>query len=74
MTAARGPVPARSGWALTALRRAISVLRYLQEENMRASETLCRPIGAPRPRPRADAPAGSAGPVASTTERAERVS
>jgi hypothetical protein len=74
MTAERGPVPARSGWALTALRRAISVLRYLQEENMRASEALCRPIGAPRPRPRADVPAGSAGPAASTTERAERVS
>jgi hypothetical protein len=59
MTAERGPVPARSGWALTALRRAISVLRYLQEENMRASEALCRPIGAQRPHPRADVPAGS---------------
>src|SRR6476646_8484348 len=58
MTAERAPVRARSGWAVTALRRAISVLRYLQEENMRASEALCRPIGAPRPR--ADVPAGSA--------------
>jgi hypothetical protein len=74
MTATRGPVRARSGWTLTALRRAVSVLRYLQQENMRASEAICRPIGAPRPRPRADAPAGSAGPAASTTERAERVS
>jgi len=74
MTAARGPVPAHSGWTLTALRRAIDVLRYLQQENMRASEALCRPIGVPRPRPRADPPAGSAVPAASTTERAERVS
>jgi hypothetical protein len=73
MTAERGPVRARSGWTLTALRRAVGVLRYLQQENMRASEAICRPIGAPRPRPRADAPAGSAGPAASTAERAERV-
>jgi hypothetical protein len=74
MTAERGPVRARSGWTLTALRRAVGVLRYLQQENMRASEAICRPIGAPRPRPRADAPARSAGPAASTTERDERVS
>jgi hypothetical protein len=74
MTAERGSVRARPGWTLTALRRAIDVLRYLQQENMRASEALCRPIGAPRPRPRADVPAGSASPAASTTERAERVS
>jgi hypothetical protein len=74
MTAEWRPVRAHPGWALTALRRAISVLRYLQQENMRASEALCRPIGAPRPRPRADVPAGSASPAASTTERAERVS
>jgi hypothetical protein len=71
MTAERGPVRARPGWTLTALRRAVGVLRYLQQENMRASEALCRPIGAPRPRPRADAPAGPAGPAASTAERAE---
>jgi hypothetical protein len=71
MTTERGPVRARSGWTLTALRRAVGVLRYLQQENMRASEAICRPIGAPRPR--ADAPAGSAGPAASTAERAERV-
>jgi hypothetical protein len=74
MTAERGPVRARSGWALTALRRAISALRYLQQENMRASEALCRPVGVPRPRTRADVLAGSASPGASTTERAERVS
>jgi hypothetical protein len=74
MTAEREPVPARSGWALTALRRAIGVLHHLHKENLRASEAIFRPIGAPRPRPRADMPAGSAGPAASATERAERVS
>jgi hypothetical protein len=74
MTAERGPVLARSGWALTALRRAIGVLHHLQEENMRASEALFRPVGAPRPRPRADVSAGSAGAAASATEPAERVS
>jgi hypothetical protein len=72
MTAERGPVPARSGWALTALRRAIGVLHHLQEENMRASEAIFRPVGAPRPR--ADVPAGPASPAASTTEPAERIS
>ena len=74
MTAERGPVPAGSGWALTALRRAIGVLHNLHEENMRASEAIFRPVGAPRPRPRADVPAGSAGPAASATEPAERAS
>lgn len=74
MTAERGPVPAPSGWALTALRRAIGVLHHLQEENMRASEAIFRPIGAPRPRPRAEVPAGPAGPAASTAEPAERAS
>jgi hypothetical protein len=51
MTAEREPAHPHSGWALTALRRAISVLRYVEDENMRASEAICRSIGAPHPPP-----------------------
>jgi len=60
MTAEQGPIPARPGWALMALRRAIGVLHHLQQENTNASEAIFRPAGAQRPSPRADLPAGSA--------------
>jgi hypothetical protein len=46
------------GWAMTALRRAIGTLRYLNDELTRANEALFRPVGAPRAgRPEAVPPA-----------------
>ena len=74
MTVAHGPAHPGSGWTLMAVRRAVNVLRHFQEENVRASEAIFRPIGAPRSHPRVAVPAGSPGHAASTTERAERVS
>ena len=53
---------------MTALRRAISALRYLNDEQIRAMEAITRSARFPQPRPRpedptrargADAPAGS---------------
>lgn len=53
---------------MTALRRAIGTLRYVNDELMRANEALFRPIGAPRAgrpgsavRPPVPATAGSGG-------------
>lgn len=38
----------RRGWAITALRRAIDTLRYLNDELTRANEAIFRPVGASR--------------------------
>ena len=46
MTAARQPARPGPGWALTALRRAIGALRYVHDENVRASEAIFRPVRA----------------------------
>jgi hypothetical protein len=55
-------------WAITALRRAIGTLRYVNDELTRANEALFRPVGAPRggrpgsaARPPVPAQAGSGG-------------
>ena len=65
MTSTRRPGP---GWAMTALRRAIGTLRYVNDELTRANEAIFRPVGAPRAgrpgraaRPPAPARAGSGG-------------
>jgi hypothetical protein len=55
MTSTRRPGP---GWAMTALRRAIGTLRYVNDELTRANEALFRPVGAPR----AGRPGGAARP------------
>ena len=51
----RRPSP---GWAMTALRRAIRILRYVNETLVLVLQALFPPPGARRPRPAADAPAG----------------
>jgi hypothetical protein len=45
MTSTRRP---GLGWTMTALRRAIGTLRYVNDELTRANEAIFRPIGAPR--------------------------
>lgn len=72
MTVTRRP-RRRPGWAMTAPRRAIRALRYVNEELVRASEAMIRSARAPQPRPRPAAPAGKDGRPASVTERADRV-
>lgn len=70
MTVTRRPRRPRPGWAATALRRAIRTIRHVNQELVLASELIFRPPGQPRPRPRADLPAGA--PPAPTPEHAER--
>jgi len=41
----------------TALRRPVRVVRYVNDELLRASEAIIRSARAPRPRPRIQAPA-----------------
>jgi len=57
----------RSGRAMTALRRAVGTLRYVNDELTRASEAIIRSARAPQPRPRpparADRDAQPASPV-----------
>ena len=72
MTVTRRPRRRRPGWAMTAPRRAIRALRYVNEELVRASEAMIRFARAPQPRPRPDAPAGKDARPTSVTERADR--
>lgn len=72
MTATRRPRRRRPGWAMTALRRAIRTLRYVNDELVCASEAIIRSARAPQPRPRADVPAGENARPAPATERADR--
>jgi len=67
MTATRG---LRSGWAMTAVRRAISILRSVNDENLRASEAIVRSARAPQPSPQAGGGAGC--PLAHAAAAAER--
>jgi hypothetical protein len=48
MTATQRPRRPGPAWARTALRRAISTIRYANDELMRANEAIFRPAGAPR--------------------------
>jgi hypothetical protein len=68
-TAARS---ARPGQAMTAPRRAIRALRYVNDELMRASEAIIRSARAPRPRPQASVPADAEAHPGSAAERANR--
>jgi hypothetical protein len=68
-TAARS---ARPGQAMTAPRRAIHALRYVNDELMRASEAIIRSARAPRPRPQASVPADAEAHPGSAAERASR--
>jgi hypothetical protein len=68
-TAARS---ARPGQAMTAPRRAIRALRYVNDELMRASEAIIRSARAPRPRPQASVPADAEAYRGSAAERANR--
>ena len=61
MTVTRRPRRRRPGWAMTAPRRAIRALRYVNEELVRASEAMIRSARAPQTRPRPAAPAGKDG-------------
>jgi hypothetical protein len=47
------------GWAMTAVRRAVRALRYVNDELLRASEAMIRSARAQQPRPRPEAPAGT---------------
>lgn len=51
---------------MTALRRAIGALRYVNDELMRANEAIFRPVGAPR----ADRRDGAARPAVPAKTRA----
>lgn len=53
MTATRRQRRQRSGWAMTAMRRMIGTLRYVNDELVRASEAMIRSARAPQPRPQA---------------------
>ena len=57
MTATRRPRRSSPGWAMTALRGAIRILRYVNETLVLVLQALFPPAGARRPRPAADAPA-----------------
>jgi hypothetical protein len=57
MTATRRPRRPSPGWAMTALRRAIRILRYINETLVLVLQALFPPPDALRPRPAADAPA-----------------
>ena len=68
-TAARS---VRPGQAMTAPRRPIRVLRYVNDELMRASEAIIRSARAPRPRPQVSVPADAEAHPGSAAERANR--
>jgi len=57
-TTAQQPRRSRSGWAVTALRRAIRALRYVNEELTLASEAIARSARAQQSHPAGDRPAG----------------
>lgn len=57
--------PPRSGWLMTALRRAISTVRYVNDELVRASEDMIRSARAPQAARWPDTPAGSDNQAAS---------
>jgi hypothetical protein len=54
-----------STWAMTAMRRMIGMLRYVNDELVRSHEALARPAGAPLSRPEAGTTASSAPAYAS---------
>ena len=62
----------RGSRAMTAPRRALRALRYVNDELLRASEAIIRSARAPRPRPQASAPAAVAAQAPTATERADR--
>jgi hypothetical protein len=62
----------RAGWAMTAARAVIRMIRHLNAELLLASEAMCRPVGAAQPRPRAEIPADAPEHAGSATERARR--
>jgi hypothetical protein len=62
----------RAGWAMTAARAVIRTIRHLDAELLLASEAMCRPVGAPQPRSRAEMPADPPEHAGTATERAQR--
>jgi hypothetical protein len=54
--------------AMTAMRRAIGALRYVNDELTRANEAIFRPVGAARPRPHAGASTSATATAAATPE------
>lgn len=60
----------RSWRVVAAMRRAVSTLRYVNDELMRANEAIFRPAGAPLPSTPAGASAGSAEAATQHTGRA----
>ena len=72
VTATTAVRSARPGQAMTAPRRAIRVLRYVNDELMRGSEAIIRSARAPRPCPQASVPADAEAHPGSATERANR--
>jgi hypothetical protein len=69
MTATRRP---RGGQPMAAARRALRAVKYVNEELMRASETLIRSARAPQPRPRVQEPGSGYLHPGHATERADR--
>jgi hypothetical protein len=72
VTATTAVRSARPGQAMTAPRRAIRALQYVNDELMRASEAIIRSARAPRPRPQASVPADAEAHPGSAAERANR--
>lgn len=63
----------RLGWAMTAARAVIRIIRRINAELLPASEAMFRPVGAPQPRSRAEMPADPPpARTATATERARR--
>jgi len=54
--------------AVTAMRRAIGAIRYVNAELMRANEAIFRPAGAARPRPQAGVSTSATTAAAATPE------
>jgi hypothetical protein len=61
VTATRRPRRPQPGWAMTAIRRAIGTLRYVNDELGRASEAIVRSARAPQAQPEASAYASGPG-------------
>lgn len=59
MTATRRPHRPGVGWAMTAARRMVRALRYVNDELLLASEAMIRSARAPQPLPRPEASTGT---------------
>jgi hypothetical protein len=62
----------RAGWAMTAARAVIRMIRHVHAGTLLASEAMCRPVGVAQPRSRAEMPAGPPEHAGTVSGRARR--